>query len=325
MRSELIHKIFAVEEAGFEALALEVYRYQYDGNPLYRRFCDQLGRTPGRVLHYDEVPYLPIGFFKGHPVKTGQYEAETWFESSGTTGTVNSRHYVRDLEVYRDSFHRGFRLFYGDPADWCILGLLPSYLERQHSSLVVMVDALIKASGHDRGGFYLYDHAALAATLAELEAAGQRTLLFGVSFALLDFAEKHPMALAFTTIIETGGMKGRRKEITRAELHDTLRSAFPGARIHSEYGMTELLSQAYSGDDGLFRCPPWMRVQLREEDDPLQASERAGIINVTDLANLDSCSFIATEDLGRLQGKKAFEVLGRIDHSDIRGCSQLVG
>jgi hypothetical protein len=337
MRSELIHKIFQGNGVMDDALVLEVYRYQYENNEVYRRFADCIGRYPYAVSAIPDIPFLPIRFFKTHDIRSGHYEPETWFESSGTTGMTTSRHLVRSLDVYRESFTRGFRHFYGDPADWCIIGLLPAYLERKHSSLVVMTDELIRLSGHPDSGFYLYEFAKLFEALSSLEERGQKVLLLGVTFALLDFAEQFPMKLKSTTIMETGGMKGRRKEMTRPELHDLLSEAFGGAPIHSEYGMTELLSQAYSQDNGVFFCPPWMKISLREEDDPLKIIDlhspdgwhptgetrrvKSGVINVVDLANIDSCSFIATDDLGKIRGDGGFEVLGRIDNSDIRGCS----
>ncbi|GAO43413.1 LuxE/PaaK family acyltransferase [Flavihumibacter petaseus] len=326
MRSELIHKIFHAPAGDRNELMLEVYRYQYAENSLYRHFCDALKRSPDNVSEIDRIPYLPIAFFKSHTVQTGKFEPETWFESSGTTGTVNSRHLIKDLSLYRDSFLRGFEIFYGQPQEWCIIGLLPAYLERSHSSLVVMVDELIRRSSHPGSGFYLYEQNKLAAQLEQLEAAGQKTLLFGVTFALLDFAESHPMRLQHTTLIETGGMKGRGKELTRPELHAVLGEAFRHPSIHSEYGMTELLSQAYATRNGIFMTPPWMRISLREEDDPLKIiplgnEPKQGVINVADLANLDSCAFIATDDMGRLHPSGGFEVLGRLDNSDIRGCS----
>ncbi|MFD2524540.1 acyl transferase [Flavihumibacter stibioxidans] len=317
-------------------LVLDVFRYQYENNDVYKGFSDAIGLTPRNVKDITGIPFLPIRFFKSHAVQTGKYEPEEWFESSGTTGTINSQHLVRSLDLYRKSFTEGFRCFYGEPRDWCIIGLLPAYLERQHSSLVVMVDELIKLTGHPDSGFYLYDYGKLADTLGRLEGSGQKTLLIGVTFALLDFAEQFPMPLRHTTVMETGGMKGRRREITRSELHDVLAGAFNGASIHSEYGMTELLSQAYSGDNGLFYCPPWMKVLLREEDDPLTIVAQSspvgchptggtrrvnGVINVIDLANIDSCSFIATDDMGKMDTDGGFEVLGRVDNSDIRGCS----
>ncbi|ULQ53529.1 acyl transferase [Flavihumibacter fluvii] len=334
MRSELIHKIFGPAENLTNELILDVFRYQYEQNTLYRDFCQAVHRSPEKVQELTDLPFLPIRFFKSHQVVTGQYSPETWFESSGTTGTMNSRHYLRTMELYRKSFIGGFNLFYGNPSDWCIIGLLPSYLERQHSSLVVMVDDLIRLSGHSQSGFYLYDFDRLENTLTTLELAGQKVLLIGVTFALLDFAELFPMELRHTTIMETGGMKGRRKEITRVELHEILAKAFGHPPIHSEYGMTELLSQAYAGDNGHFYTPPWMKILLREEDDPLAILPRSGYsppedtgrakngaINVIDLANLDSCCFIATDDMGKMYPDGGFEVLGRIDNSDIRGCS----
>lgn len=329
MRSELIHKIFSSGKPASDELLLEIYRYQYAQNELYRAFGDALLRNPDNVLTAGSIPHLPISFFKTHAVQTGEFDPVTWFESSGTTGTVSSRHLLRSLDLYRQSFLRGFTLFFGSPADWCILGLLPAYLERSHSSLVVMVDELIRQSADPRSGFYLYNQAELAGKLQELEAAGQKTMLFGVTFALLDFADKYPMPLKHTVIMETGGMKGRGKELTGSALHDIFDQAFDSPAIHSEYGMTELLSQAYAVERGKFHCPPWMRVGLREEDDPLKiiplgSTVSQGAINITDLANIDSCAFIATDDLGRLHPDGGFEVLGRMDNADIRGCSQLI-
>jgi hypothetical protein len=250
---------------------------------------------------------------------------EITFESSGTTGTVSSRHEVKDLDLYRKSFMTAFELFYGPVSQWCVIGLLPAYLERRHSSLVLMADELVHASGHPDSGFYLYEHEVLHELLLRLEQRGQKTLLIGVTFALLDFAEKYAMDLKNTVVMETGGMKGRRKEITRAALHEYLTARLGVKAIHAEYGMTELLSQAYSSGNGLFTCPPWMKVLVRKEDDPLDVtSEGEGIINIIDLANVWSCSFIATEDVGRIGPDGRFEVSGRVDNSDIRGCSLLV-
>jgi hypothetical protein len=333
MRSELIHKIFSTPAAGQEGLILDIFRYQYENNPVYKRFCDSISRPPSEVNSIASIPFLPIRFFKTHEIKSGSFQEQEWFESSGTTGTINSRHFVRSLDLYRESFTRCFTRFYGPASNWCILGLLPSYLERQHSSLVVMVDELIRQSAHPESGFYLYDQDRLSATLQKLRATQQPVLLFGVTFALLDFAESHAMPLPDVIIMETGGMKGRRAEITRAALHEKLAASFPGAQIHSEYGMTELLSQAYCKDNGRFFCPDWMQVLLREEDDPLSLlpspvhhpewEGKAGILNIIDLANLDSCSFIATDDMGKKYADGGFEVLGRVDNSDIRGCSLL--
>jgi hypothetical protein len=258
-------------------------------------------------------------------VRTTDFQPQAVFESSGTTGMVSSRHVVKDLDLYRRSFTAAFQRFYGPVSEWCIIGLLPAYLERSNSSLVLMVDELVKASGHPDSGFYLYEHEVLHQRLSNLERTRQKTLLIGVTFALLDFAEQYPMNLQHTVIMETGGMKGRRKEITRAELHEYLTQRLGIKTIHAEYGMTELLSQAYSSGNGLFSCPPWMKILVRKEDDPLDVTtEGEGIINVIDLANIWSCAFIATEDVGRIYPNGSFEVSGRVDNSDIRGCSLLV-
>lgn len=329
--NDITPRLFDFNISNFSSLALEVFHFQYTNNIIYQQYCNALGISQDLVKQLTDIPFLPIGFFKTHTVKTTSFTTSTIFESSGTTGTVNSQHYVKDLSLYTESFSKTFELFYGNIQNWCILALLPSYLERQHSSLVVMADALIKASGNADSGFYLHDHARLAATLAKLEQQKQPTLLLGVTFGLLDFAEHHPMPLRYTTIMETGGMKGRREEITREEVHTLLTTAFGVDNIHSEYGMTELLSQAYSQKNGVFYCPPWMKVLVRSEDDPLTIEKNIsgngamnGVINVIDLANLYSCSFIATEDAGRLYADGGFEVLGRIDNSDIRGCSLML-
>ncbi len=260
---------------------------------------------------------------------TGTYEPEVFFESSGTTGSASSRHLLKETSLYRESFLHGFRKFYGEPSSWCIIGLLPSYLERRHSSLVMMVDELVRLSGHTKSGFYLYDHELLHDNLLQLELSGQKTLLIGVTYALLDFAEKYPMTLKHTIVMETGGMKGRREEMTRSEVHGILQQQWGLAGIHSEYGMTELLSQGYSAGQGIFHPSDTMKIMIREEDDPFgihgpSAEEQRGIINVIDLANIWSCAFIATEDAGRLLPDGSFEVTGRVDYSDIRGCSLMV-
>jgi hypothetical protein len=271
------------------------------------------------------IPALPVSFFKTHNVATTVFSPELVFESSGTTQAVTSRHPVKDAAIYRESFIRCFERFYGDIKDWCILGLLPSYLERQHSSLVMMVDNMIKLSAHSQSGFYLDEHEKLADTLRELETKQQKTLLIGVTFGLLDFAAGFPMPLKHTVVMETGGMKGRRKELTRLEVHRLLSEAFGISGVHSEYGMTELLSQAYSQDGGRFHCPPWMKLMVRDEYDPMIVNPAGtGILQVIDLANIYSCSFIATEDVGRVYEDGSFEVLGRLDNSDIRGCSMMV-
>lgn len=305
--------------------ALDLFRFQYDGNPLYRDFVRALGVRPGSVERIGDIPFLPVSLFKTHDVRTGEFEPEVVFGSSGTTGMVASKHFVRDAGLYRQSFLSGFERFYGPVGEWCIIGLLPAYLERSDSSLVYMVNDLIAVSGHPDSGFYLHEHEALAAVLRRLEGVGQKTLLIGVTFALLDFAERYTMSLVNTVIMETGGMKGRRREITREELHAVLRERLGVKAVHAEYGMTELLSQAYSAGEGVFRCPPWMRVLVRREDDPLEVrTSGEGLINVVDLANIWSCSFIATEDVGVIGADGGFTVAGRVDHSDVRGCSLLV-
>ncbi len=317
--------LFELTDKDFISGAIQTFRFQYDNNPLYRSFTDTLGIQPDRVLTLPEIPFLPVSLFKTHPVRTGDFIPEIVFESSGTTGLVTSRHEVRDLSVYRNSFTAGFERFYGPVGEWCVIGLLPAYLERSHSSLVLMVHELIGQSGHRDSGFYLYDHEALYAVLQQLERQGQKTLLIGVTFALLDFAEKYAMSLRHTVVMETGGMKGRRREITRNELHDYLKERLGVSSIHAEYGMTELLSQAYSYGNGLFACPPWMRALVRREDDPLDVMiQGEGLLNIIDLANIWSCSFLATEDIGRIGPDRRFEVSGRADNSDVRGCSLLV-
>lgn len=327
-------KVLAVTEPGFEDLALELFHFQYRNNPLYREYTDAIRVNPDAVKSLSEIPFLPISFYKTHLVQSTSFEAAVVFESSGTTGTVNSRHYIKDIDLYKQSFIKEFELFYGPVKDWCIIGLLPSYLERQNSSLVFMVNELIRLSGHAGSGFYLNEFDKLSSVLNDMEAQQQKTLLIGVTFGLLDFAEIYSSkpgkkSLRHTTIMETGGMKGRRKEMVRQEVHDILTRSFGVFTIHSEYGMTELLSQAYSNGNGIFKCPPWMKILLRDEEDPFEIrmprSETVapfrGIINVIDLANIYSCCFIATDDAGKLYSDGNFEVLGRMDNSDLRGCS----
>lgn len=329
MNCELEDKVLSVKGRELDELAVDVFRHQFSHNPLYRSFVETLGVDPGQVTDLLSIPFLPVAFFKYHDVKTGSFDPGQVFESSGTTRSGNSRHLVRSLALYEKSFLQGFELFYGLPEDWCIVGLLPSYLERGNSSLVRMVDGLIRRSGHPDSGFYLDEFAALAALLKKNEAAAQKTLLIGVTFALLDLSKEFPFPLQHTVVMETGGMKGRRRELTREEVHAILKQAWHQEQIHSEYGMTELLSQAYSKGEGVFRCPPWMKVLLRDEDDPLglhgpaQSGPRNGLVNVVDLANLHSCSFIATDDIGRLHPDGSFEITGRMDSSDVRGCSLL--
>ncbi len=320
-------KIFNINtEAEFENLALEVFHFQYENVTVYRTYVDLLKIDPNRVSRIDQIPFLPIQFFKNRQIIANGLAPEIEFASSGTTGSETSRHLVAKSEVYRQSYTNGFRYFYGDEQQYCILALLPAYLERTGSSLVYMVDGLIRQSANPNGGFYLNQFDELAEKLTKLDSSGQKCLLIGVSFALLDLAERHKFNLKNTIVMETGGMKGRRKEMVRDELHGILTSAFGVNSIHSEYGMTELLSQAYSKGKGIFRCPPWMRVLIRETNDPLTIAPvgLTGGINIIDLANLYSCAFIQTQDLGRLHFNGTFEVLGRMDSAPIRGCNLLI-
>lgn len=313
-----------LSEASFEALALEVFRFQAAHNHLYGRYCAMLKIVPESITQIEGIPFLPIQFFKNYVVKTGTWQSQTNFSSSGTTGDTTSHHHVRDLAYYKKNTVNGFQPFYGDPADWLVLALLPSYLERTGSSLVVMAEHFIRHSKHPKSGFFLNNYEDL---LPILHATSPKTLLLGVSFALLDLAERYPMNLSQVTIMETGGMKGRRRELTRTELHDTLKAAFHVTAIHSEYGMTELFSQAYSTGDGLYRPAPTLRAYTRDITDPLSAQlpGKTGVLNLIDLANFDTCSFIATDDLGRVFPDGSFEVLGRLDSSDVRGCNLVIG
>ena len=277
-----------------------------------------------------KIPFLPIQFFKNKKVISTLFEPELTFESSGTTGDLTSRHFIKSAAIYRESFLRSFRFFFRKPEMWCIIGLLPGYLERENSSLVYMVNELIARSGSNYSGFYLRDHAKLYKTIVHNEITGQPTLLIGVTYALLDFAEKYPMDLEHTWIMETGGMKGKREELTRPEVHHFLKERLNVKTIHSEYGMTELLSQAYSSENGLFYCPPWMKILVREYNDPFSVTDNSnltkpatGLLNVIDMANIYSCCFIATDDVGKLHKNETFEVLGRRDASDVRGCNLL--
>jgi phenylacetate-coenzyme A ligase PaaK-like adenylate-forming protein len=318
-------KIFRIKEEGFEALALEVFRFQYENNPVYAAYVKAVGVKPALVNSLNAIPFLPIRFFKSHEIKTTLFEPEAVFESSGTTGVEKSRHFVKDTSLYENSFLNGFKQFYGQPDDWRIIGLLPSYLERKNSSLVYMVDKLVRLSGHPESGFYLNEYDQLTDILSKLEKQQQKTLLIGVTFALLDFAAISPMALQHTVVMETGGMKGKKEEMIRDEVHAVLKNAFSVNQIHSEYGMTELFSQAYSSGGGIFNCQPWMKVLIRDEEDPFQIKNSGpGTINVIDLANIWSCSFIATDDAGKLNPDGSFEVLGRVDGSDLRGCSLMI-
>lgn len=321
-----LQQLFSIQNSNeFDSLAMEIFRFQYSSNTVYGTYCNHLGKSPSNVLHPSEIPFLPIEFFKSKNVVSTKNKPEAIFESSGTTQNTTSKHYVADLSLYERSFMEAFTLFYGPVEELCILALLPSYLERSGSSLVYMVNELVSRSQHPDSGFYLYNLKDLHQKLKAQEASGSKTLLIGVSFALLDLAEQFPIPLKYTTIMETGGMKGRRKELIRAELHDVLKDAFKVLSIHSEYGMTELLSQAYSQGNGIFKAPPWMKILTRDTEDPLslQSDGKTGGLNVIDLANIHSCSFIATQDLGKTYANGTFEVLGRFDNSDIRGCNLL--
>lgn len=322
---DIVNNIFSVSPATFNQQALRIFRYQYAENKIYHRWVNALNINVNEITKLSQIPFLPVSFFRDHKVVAGSFEPEVVFTSSGTTGTIASKHLLKQLDLYKRSFTKGFRKFYDDPREWCIIGLLPSYLEREGSSLILMVGDLIKLSGHSRSGFYLNEFEKLADVLKKLEAQKQKTLLIGVTFALLDFAEQFPMNLKNTVVMETGGMKGRRKEIVREEVHSFLQKQLNLSSIHSEYGMTELLSQAYSFGNGMFTTVPWMKVLVRDEDDPLLIAEQGrGLINVIDLANVHSCSFIATDDAGRIFEDGSFEILGRRDNSDIRGCSLMV-
>ncbi len=320
-------KIFNLSSQGdFRQLALEAFLYQYRHNPVYRKYCDLLGKSSDHVHQIEDIPFLPIEFFKTRQIYAGQRRWEHVFTSSGTTDMSVSRHYIGDLELYRQSFRHTFQWFYGSPRKYCLLALLPGYMENKNSSLIFMVDDLIKQTHHPDSGFYLEDRRGLVDKLDDLEKQGQPTILLGVSFALLELAERYQFNLQHTLVMETGGMKGRRAELTREELHGLLKKRFGLARIHSEYGMAELLSQAYSTGEGRFFTPPWMKIMIRDYDDPFSWVDKgsSGGINVIDLANLYSCPFIETKDIGRQHPDQSFEVLGRFDYSDIRGCNLLV-
>lgn len=310
----------------FEKITLKVFRHQYDNNTVYRDFCSFLKKDKQNVKSIQEIPFLPIQFFKSHEVLSSTDPVQETFTSSGTTGMVTSRHRVTDLNYYEQSFRQAFSQFYGNIEDYAVLALLPSYLEREGSSLIYMVEDLIEGSNNPDSGFYLHNYDELITKLTALDNAGQNVLLIGVTYALLDLVEKQSFNLKNTIIMETGGMKGRRKEMIREELHEVLCNGFGVSKIHSEYGMTELLSQAYSLGDGIFECPPWMDILIRDTEDALSYIEsgKTGGINVIDLANINSCSFIATQDLGKKYPNQSFEVLGRFDNSDIRGCNLMV-
>lgn len=331
-RVDLLSKIAELTPDMFEETAMAVFRYQAIQNPLYSRFLRLLGRDPSRVRGIEEIPFLPISLFKRYNVQSGVWTPQTVFTSSGTSSQVPSRHLVRDLNFYLENTRRGFSSFYGDPAAWCFLALLPAYLERSGSSLVAMADFFIRASRYRESGFFLNNTTALRKTIRNCQSRKIPTILLGVSFALLDFAEQFPMDLSGITVMETGGMKGRRREMTRGELHHSLRTAFHVPGIHSEYGMTELFSQAYrkpqypDQEAVLFAPAPTMRALTFEIYDPfcMAYPGRPGVLNIADLANVDTCSFIATEDVGKVHANGYFEVLGRLDAAELRGCNLMV-
>jgi len=310
----------------FEKIALKTFRFQYENNLVYKEFCDLLKTDVSKVKSLQQIPFLPIQFFKSHAVVSNQQEVQATFTSSGTTGMITSKHLVTDVSIYEESYRKGFSDFYGNIEDYVVLALLPSYLEREGSSLIYMVEDLIQLSNRPESGFYLHNHDELIQNLIGLDEAGQNVILIGVTYALLDLIEKHQFQLQHTIIMETGGMKGKRKEMIREELHEQLCAGFGVNAIHSEYGMTELLSQAYSLGNGVFECPSWIQILLRDTEDALSyvATGKTGGINVIDLANINSCSFIATQDLGKKYPNNSFEVLGRFDNSDIRGCNLMV-
>ena len=323
--NSFVEEIFNIHsEQEFVKICLQIYELQMDNNPIYSAYSQIIlkGETPKKL---EEIPFLPIEFFKTEQIICVTQKIEEIFLSSGTTGN-QSKHLVSDLSIYKNSFQNAFQLFYGDITDYCILSLLPNYREREGSSLIYMVDDLIKRSKHPKSGFYLNNYKEVSETILELEKNGQKTLLIGVSYALLDLAKDYPMKLENTIIMETGGTKGKRKELLKEELHKILKETFSLDSIHSEYGMTELLSQSYSEGDNIFKTPPWKKVLIRDVNDPLTilGKNRSGGINIIDLANIYSCPFIATQDLGRLHEDESFSVLGRFDNSDVRGCNLLV-
>lgn len=322
----IFQKVKEISNHDFEEVALEIFRFQVQHCGVYARYCSLLDTDIQLVSSLSQIPFLPIQFFKNHIIKSGNWREETIFTSSGTTGTSTSRHYVQSLDFYKKNTVEGFRQFYGDPAEWCTLALLPSYLERSGSSLVCMAEHFIGQSKYSESGFFLENKEDLLLVLEKMQSRNVPVLLLGVSFALLDLAEVCSVDFQGVTVMETGGMKGRRRELTRSELHAKLTSGLGVSTVHSEYGMTELSSQAYSTGKGVFKTAATMRVLAREITDPLsiQAFGKTGVLNIIDLANFNTCSFIATDDLGRVGEDGSFEVLGRLDHSDIRGCNLMV-
>lgn len=321
-----INKVFEVTAASFETTALEVFAWQYQQVEIYRLYCDSIRRTPQSVNTLAEIPFLPIDFFKSHEVICKGMDAVKIFESSGTTSQVSSKHLVADLAIYEQSFKKCFKQYYGDVKDYVVLAMLPSYLERGNSSLVYMAQSLIEDSRQSASGFFLNNFEKLFGLLKQLKDGQQKVLLLGVTFALLDFADVYQIDFPDLIVMETGGMKGRREELTRQEIHEQLKTAFGVKQIHSEYGMTELLSQGYSNGNGVFTTPAWMKVLTRDVYDPfaLQTGASSGAVNIIDLANVYSCSFIATGDLAKIGADGSFEILGRIDNAELRGCNLMM-
>lgn len=331
-----MHKLFSLitsqdiftisNQKQFEKIALKVFRFQYENNQVYREFCELLNIEKGNVKSLQQIPFLPIQFFKSRDVLSSTKTIQETFTSSGTTGLVTSKHLITDVTLYEESYRNAFSEFYGNIENYAVLALLPSYLERSGSSLIYMVKDLMELSNNENSGFYLHNYGELISKLIALDQSGQNVILIGVTYALLDLIEKQKFQLKNTIIMETGGMKGKRKEIIREELHEILCNGFGVSAIHSEYGMTELLSQAYSFGNGIFECPNWMTILIRDTEDALTYVEtgKTGGINVIDLANINSCSFIATQDLGKKYPNNSFEVLGRFDNSDIRGCNLMM-
>ena len=318
-------KIFNVDYKNFDQIAFEVFKFQYKNNTVYKSYCDLLKKTPSNVEDISRVPFLPISFFKSHSVIcTKKYDKV--FYSSGTTNDNISKHYVSDINIYEKSFLKNFVDNYGDPKEYVILGLLPNYMENENSSLIYMVNNLIELSESNDSGFFLKEYDPIIEKMKSLCRKNKKIILIGVSYALLDLTKSKNLNLENTIMIETGGMKGRKREMIKKELHEILKERTGLKKIHSEYGMTELLSQAYSKSDGIFSCPKWMKIFIRDINDPnfLYSNDKSGGINIIDLANVNSCSFIATEDMGSLHKNGSFEIMGRIDHSDTRGCNLLV-
>ncbi len=322
-RTALRAKVLNPVDLDFDTTAIRLFQYQAKNNPVYKKYLHLLKKNPKNISDIKDIPFLPISFFKTHLIKTGRWRAEAIFKSSGTTGAINSRHFIRDLDLYRQNAVMAFTHAYAPPEEYCFVALLPSYLERKNASLVYMVDFFIKMSKYADSGFFLHNTDKLIEILHKNTKLNIPTVLLGVSFALWDLAEAAPMDLSAITIMETGGMKGRRKEIIRSQLHEILNTAFHTKKIHSEYGMTELLSQAYSKGNGIFHPAPTMRLLTRSLTDPFEILPygKSGAVNIIDLANIDSCAFIATDDIGKVYHDNSFEILGRTDVSDIRGCN----